>query len=594
MIKFQEIYGKDVFQYGEFKIPITPGKHLIIGKNLSEPNATSNGAGKSSIPETLDWVLFRKSAEGAGKDGMDISRDWKGGSFGSTKFFSNEHHYEIQRYGKAKGKDKILDNAVNLFQDGEDISQRLPTMVDDEIIKLIGMDYDIAAMTITVLQGLPSNFSTLMPTVRKGYIENMVGFSVWDDIKKLLDKFLASENAKAQDKTNKFQAEREKMINLNSRLQALRDAGKTQKDQTIAEIRRIKADLFPVLQSLEGVEKDRLEISQKVLSPEEIEKEKGSKLFGFTLLQKTKTKINDLETTFTLLSNQSRNYETTLRTKICPNCEQNYPEERIKKAEEELGKIKVQGGAISGTKAILSEVRDRLEDIERKNTQLSTTKTMLEDQVTSLINSLEKEDESGEISKLETDLATLTETVNLINLGIAEITKEVGYLTYLSDLLKPSSKFRSSTLEKYLKYINSDILGRICPIILDKVGVNLVISTDKRGSGVDLQITKDGKVIPYRSRSGGEKRRIDVTLILAFQRFLLEIYSVSTNLLFFDEIMDPLDNRGVETVLNCIDILFPPNMAIYIITHKEGFKDLFEDVISIVKENDVSRIEGRK
>lgn len=586
MIKFQELYGHNVFQFEDFKLKITPGKHLIIGKNLSDGNADSNGSGKSSIPETLDWTLFKKSSEG-----QDISRDWKGGSIGGVKFFTNEKHYEIKRYGKVKGKDKTLDNSVQLLEEGEDISQRLPTQVDDEIIKLIGLDYEIASMTITVLQGLPSNFSTLMPTVRKGYIENMVGFSVWDDIKKLLDKFLASENGKMDEKTKKFQAERERMINLNSRLQALKDVGKTQKDQIMAEIRKIKSELGPVLMALDAISKDRIELSRKVLGEQETEKLKDSKLFGLSLLGETKNKVRSLEDNYNSISNRSRDLESVLKTKICSNCDQPYPEVRIKKAEQELNDIQVKGGSIIRTKAILTEIRDKLEIVEREDTKLSTTKSMLENQILSLINSLEKEDESGEISKLETDLSTITETVNLISTNMAEINKEIGYLTYLSDLLKPSSKFRSSTLEKYLKYINSDILGRICPIILDKVGVSLVISSDKRGSGVDLQVTKDDKVIPYKSRSGGEKRRIDIALILAFQRFLLEIYSVSTNLLFFDEIMDPLDNRGVETVLNCIDILFPENMAIYIITHKEAFKDLFDDVIQIVKENDVSRIE---
>jgi DNA repair exonuclease SbcCD ATPase subunit len=592
VIKFSEIYGRDVFQYEEFKLVIKPGKHLIIGKNLSESNANSNGAGKSSIPETLDWVLFKKSSEGAGKDGMDISRDWKGGSFGSTKFFTNEHHYEIQRWGKAKGKDKTLDNTVKLLEDSEDISQRLPTQVDDEIIKLIGLDYDIASMTITVLQGLPSNFSTLMPTVRKGYIENMVGFSVWDEIKKLLDKFLSGENAKKDEKSRVFQAEREKMINLNSRLQALKDASKTQKDQILEEIKRIKADLVPVLVSLDEINKNRIELSHKVIGDEETEKLKGTRLFGISLLGETKGKINSLDSNEFSLSNKASELNKMLGTKICPFCEQDYPENKLKKAEKELEDIKSKREIILGTKNVLAEIRDKLENIEKEDTKLSTTKTMLEKQIMSMVDSLNQDDESGEISKLETDLAALTEIVNSINGSMAEIEKEIGYLIYLSDLLKPSSKFRSSTLEKYLTYINSDILGRICPIILDKIGVNLVISLDKRGSGVDLQILKDGKVIPYRSRSGGEKRRIDVALILAFQRFLLEIYSVSTNLLFFDEIMDPLDNRGVETVLNCISSIFPENMAIYIITHKESFKDLFDDVITIVKKDDISRIEG--
>ena len=592
MIKFQEISGRDVFQYENFNLKISPGKHLIIGKNFTEGNAVSNGSGKSSIPETLDWVLFKKSSEGAGVNGMDISRDWKGGSFGDTKFFTNEHHYEIQRYGKAKGKDKSLDGAIKLFEDGEDISQRLPTHVDDEIVKLLGFDYDVATFTITVLQGLPNNFSTMMPTVRKGHIENLVGFSVWDDIKKLLDKFLASENNKKDEKSKKFQEERDKMVSLNSRYQALKESNKAQKDKILEDVIKLKQELFIVLTSLDKINGERLFISYDFLGKEETEKRaETTKLFGANILGEANHRINSLDKENYSLTSRANELNRMLSTKICPTCYQPYPDDRILEAEKEVTNIEFKKRVSEETKSIVVKIRDKLETIEKEDTKLTTTQNMLEKQINSLAYVLNKDD-SGDLAAIEGELTQLTATVNLINDGIAEIDKEIANLTYLADLLRPSSKFRSSTLDKYLTYLNSEVLGRICPIILDNIEVRLVISTDKRGSGVDIRVTKDGKVIPYKSRSGGEKRRIDISLILALQRFLLEIYSVSTNLLFFDEIMDPLDSRGVETVLNCIDILFPQNMAIYIITHVEGFKDLFDDVITIVKKEEISRIEG--
>jgi DNA repair exonuclease SbcCD ATPase subunit len=94
----------------------------------------------------------------------------------------------------------------------------------------------------------------------------------------------------------------------------------------------------------------------------------------------------------------------------------------------------------------------------------------------------------------------------------------------------------------------------------------------------------------YKSLSGGEKRRVDIIVILSLQRFLLECTGVSTNLLVFDEIFDSLDNVGIQMVLNCIDTIFDEGLCVYIITHKSDFRVSFESFVEIEKVNDISSI----
>jgi DNA repair exonuclease SbcCD ATPase subunit len=452
--------------------------------------------------------------------------------------------------------------------DDEDISQRLASQADAEILKLLGMDYELFTSTITVLQGLPSNFSTMMPTVRKQMIENMLGFSLWDEIKSLLEVFTKKTNNERNTVSDKFTKEREKLIGMNSRLQALKEMGETQQQKVLDEIKQVRSELKPVLNKLKELESARAVISSS--------------------LSEVKQNISSLDFEYDGFVRRAKDLKTILKQKICPTCKQDFPSSMIQESEDELNKISVDTEKISTDKDAWVKLRDQIESIEQEKRFVEQSKTSFEKQLVKLA-ALMDTDAAGELSTLTKTVESLTESVNIIKSELDAVDKDLEYLKYLDALLKPSSKFRGQILERYLTYVNT-ILNRISPMILGKVGVNLVMA-DKKGVGVELVVTKEGKQVSYKSRSGGEKRRIDIVLILGFQKFLLDLHNISTNLLFFDEIMDPLDKKGVESVLYCLDSLFPQDMAIYIITHNESSKDLFDNILTVIKENDISRIE---
>ena len=559
MIKFKSISGFNVNSFESFDLPITPGRHLIIGKNFSDNTSDSNGSGKSTIPEVLDWVLYKNSPRG-----VDISRDWKGNSHGSVKFFTGGSNYEVTRY---RG-DKTFSNNVQLKIDDEDISQRLASQADDEIIKMLGMDYDLFTSTITVLQGLPSNFSTMMPTVRKQMIENMLGFSLWDDIKSLLETFTKGVNGDRTKISDRFTKEREKLISMNSRLQALKEAGETQQQKVLDEIKQIRAELKPVLDKLKELESTRGTISNSI--------------------SEVKQNIASLDFKYDDFVRRAKDLKTILKQKVCPTCKQDFPVTMLQKSEEELSQISSSTEEISSTKESWVKLRDQIESIEQEKRSVVQSKDSFEKQLAKMAAFMDT-DSAGELVTLTKTVEDLTESVNVVKNELDAVDKDLEILKYLDTLLKPSSKFRGQILERYLTYINT-ILNQIAPMILDNVGVNLVI-IEKKGVGVELVVTKDGKPVPYKSRSGGEKRRIDIVLILGFQKFLLDLHNISTNLLMFDEIMDPLDKKGVESVLYTLDSIFPEEMAIYVISHNDSAKNLFDDVITITKTDDISRIE---
>ena len=86
----------------------------------------------------------------------------------------------------------------------------------------------------------------------------------------------------------------------------------------------------------------------------------------------------------------------------------------------------------------------------------------------------------------------------------------------------------------------------------------------------------------YASFSEGEKMRIDLALLFG-ERLLRFKNSVNTNLLIMDEVFDSsLDGFGTEKILKIIKYTIQ-DANVFVISHKTGMDERFEDVIKTMK-----------
>ena len=95
----------------------------------------------------------------------------------------------------------------------------------------------------------------------------------------------------------------------------------------------------------------------------------------------------------------------------------------------------------------------------------------------------------------------------------------------------------------------------------------------------------------YFSLSGGEKTKINLSVLLALQSLLALTDKETSNLVFFDEIAkecDPESLQGIYTLLQKLK----KDKTLFIITHNNDLKALMENVkiIKVVKHNGVSTI----
>lgn len=98
----------------------------------------------------------------------------------------------------------------------------------------------------------------------------------------------------------------------------------------------------------------------------------------------------------------------------------------------------------------------------------------------------------------------------------------------------------------------------------------------------------------YISLSGGEKRKVNLAIMLALQDLSSKISRTDCNLLFFDEVCDNIDNPGILAVNNLLRMLESqnPEKKVLVITHNNYLQELLgdTDAVTVRKHKGISKV----
>jgi Herelleviridae exonuclease len=155
---FKSFRGQHDLRLDDFEY----GLHFVRGKNKFEPRLGSNGAGKSSLWDAITWCLYGKTVGGLRNPDL---RPWTGK--GSTVVevtivIDRKHNHVIRR--------TISPNALEI--DRKDVGL-------EEVVKLVGMDFDLFTNTVLMGQGRPLFFD-LQPRDKMQLFVNVLRLDRWD------------------------------------------------------------------------------------------------------------------------------------------------------------------------------------------------------------------------------------------------------------------------------------------------------------------------------------------------------------------------------------------------------------------------------
>ena len=96
----------------------------------------------------------------------------------------------------------------------------------------------------------------------------------------------------------------------------------------------------------------------------------------------------------------------------------------------------------------------------------------------------------------------------------------------------------------------------------------------------------------YQSFSEGQKGRIDLSLMFTWREIGRLKNSVSTNILFLDEVFSSsLDDTGKECLLQLLRYKLPDNQRVVVVDHtlSEAFKEKFDHSIEVTRTSGFSK-----
>ncbi|WP_326894502.1 AAA family ATPase (plasmid) [Rhizobium beringeri] len=125
-MKFPELEIHNFLAITDAKINLSDrGLVLLQGNNHADSSADSNGVGKSSIPEALEWCWFGETARGLSGDGV-INNVAKKDCFVKSVAVDGHITYTATRYRKHKtGKNTFILKSFDGFQ-GNGSRRRAP------------------------------------------------------------------------------------------------------------------------------------------------------------------------------------------------------------------------------------------------------------------------------------------------------------------------------------------------------------------------------------------------------------------------------------------------------------------------------------
>jgi DNA repair exonuclease SbcCD ATPase subunit len=132
---------------------------------------------------------------------------------------------------------------------------------------------------------------------------------------------------------------------------------------------------------------------------------------------------------------------------------------------------------------------------------------------------------------------------------------------------------RAHVLGKALGGIQ-DVANSWLSKMVDGVSLRLGAYSEKKSGGttdaISLCIDGVGAGFGYTASSGGERRRVDVALLLALAEVAAAASGTKGGTLWFDEVFDTLDNEGVERAISALREL-AEHRCVVVITHSQAF-----------------------
>jgi len=608
VIEITFFQAEDFLSFETLEYHIPKDSLVFVGGCVDEDLGKSNGAGKSSMWEVIPWVLYGKTVRGL--NGDEVVRRGQDGVTGEVRFTIDDKKYQVQRE-RAKGRGKL-----RLIENGKEV-QGVDIRDTQRILEgILGVSYDLFINSVVFGQGLSYRFVQAPDSEKKEIFEQLL------DLGWLSEAHARAKGAYSSAKSLSDETAR-KSETLSVRIRSLEEEERwllSSKTET-ADVLRSRISGLESSISTETTLAETKESEMQVLDERMDEKNNSLVLYRelrtglLHLSQSISGEVARMVRRVSHLSVKSSEIEG-LAGKPCPTCLQPIPKDYPKSLDVQFaderdilsGMVEFDGclnNQVLGVYNVVDrDIKKVEEDISGIELARRTRKREREDALRSISEmrasiaglTAEHESQVGRAARLETVQKSVQEALgNQMELDgeASDALQEMALAEFWMEGFG-NRGVKSLVLSSVLEWVNEASRffsvkltnGELVPSFLStsvKAGVEKEV--------LSVTIQKGPDTIDYRTLSGGEKRRVDVVVLLTLCRLMGAISGREVNLLVFDEVFESLDTTGIESVIYVLKEFAKNGKSVFVVSHQEEASSSFELGVLVHKDSlGVSRI----
>jgi len=581
-VDFLELKYKNFLSFGSnlTVIKFEEGFNLITGKN---------GGGKSGgLLDPLSFCIFGKPYRKI-KIRELVNRTNRKKLYTECIFKINDDLFKIVR--------TQLPDSIELFKNDQPFQlESSKRLIQDEIDKIIGIDYNMFKQIIALAINYNKPFLEMQQNEKREIIESITNVKILGEMLKLSKINISSLKTQVDLNKTTIKLFEENLFSTNQRINELTLA-KQNFDSNKQD------DLNKILQKINN---QTIELNKIQTILTNLEKNKKNIIEFKKELKELNKKLNEINKEINVdkykIENSNKSISFLEQNNICEVCNSELTEEHKTKEKNRLNEIinecKNKIELNNKNKKDLTKEIDNISleienqnkiilDIKKYNEQIKWLKEEIK-------NNIERENEI-KLRKFDVDLNSLQkefdkksdEYLEVFNKNEEKV-KELHNYEVVSTILSDNG-IKAYFFRKIIPILNSKINE-----YLKKSGLSIKFEINEFLEDKIFCLDSRGQEISYFSNSEGEKKRIDISIMLAFIDITKIICNWDCSLLIMDEIFDSkLDEDGLDFIILSIKNLISNNnkLKIFVISHILKDFEVFDRHYRVSKASGFSRIE---
>ena len=619
MINFSSVVIKDFLNIKHREVRLdTPGLTLVVGKN---------GTGKSAqYSESLAWALFGQTIRPLTAD--EVIRKDQPSCQVAVLLNVEGQEYVVERK-KSRGKAADLNVYVGGSED-EPPTHLFPSanMAEKQgkLERWLGLDFTAFTNSVVFGQGLAALFasSNLSDADRKAIFDRIYGLEEYDAALAAVLADHAVKGASLSLHKATVETTAKALAREQDELQKAAEAAgrwlENHEAEVAAKFETAKVATTELTRCVNSLEAAQQELGTKtcpakVPAPGESEFKELLKEQR-VVKESCKSKLDEVTINVKASQREFTTLGKALKTSTCPTCGQELKSAKVMEEREQelVGEITRLEECEADLRAAFNDVSVAVTEIER---EVAGEEAVYRAALTSYMGQKEAYDKAvsavslakvrlegaqaahdrankdygdakvaenpfeAQVVERASRVETLEQALTVETEAMEKLDHEVKVLTFWKNGFGAKG-IKGFLLETLLPEFNRSANDHLFALSDGSLSMEVkAFTTLKKGTTAErmtVNVINEKGAEVYNGNSGGERRRIDLAILLALQELVSKRATQSINFGVYDEVLDALDTDGIARVVDHLKKL-SVGRPTFVISHSADMRQLFDDVV---------------